>query len=165
MAAQPPAPDATQAQRAEDMDEVVVTGRRLRELRAAAIEAEDRFYALYNDLNKVDDFDIECSADAPTGSRLDRRSCVTNVQLEARQDHGSQYVQMMQARAAGATATQPHTHPEQALQMRQQEYLENALYLLKVHPELLRLMRERDLAVKRYEVELRKRFRRRAVSD
>ena len=42
----------------DQLDEVVVEGRRVAELRAEVIAAEDRMVALYNDLNTEPDLDI-----------------------------------------------------------------------------------------------------------
>src|SRR3982751_3474558 len=92
---------ATATASSQESEEVVVRGTRLYELRAAIIAAEDRFYARYNELNKVDDFDIECTVEAPTGTRFKQRTCRTNVQLTALRDYGRDYVHMLQSLSDG----------------------------------------------------------------
>jgi hypothetical protein len=147
-----------------EMEEIVVRAPRLYELRAAIVKAEDRFYARYNELNKVDDFDVECKVDAPTGTKFKQRGCLTRVQLKAQKEQGSEFLQMIQDKAAGAEGTPvrgapPTTDPDTAMLARYPEYKMNVLYLLKMNPELRRLVRERDEAEKRYNDELKKRFK------
>ena len=38
-------------------------------------DAEDRIYARFNELNEDDVFDVGCSIEPPTGTRLGRRMC------------------------------------------------------------------------------------------
>ncbi|HXC60737.1 MAG TPA: hypothetical protein VN645_15585 [Steroidobacteraceae bacterium] len=154
---------ATRASSAET-DEIVVHGTRLYELRAAIVAAEDRFYARYNELNKVNDFDIECTVDAPTGTRFKQRTCLTRLQQRAQQENGREFVQMLQDQSAGLTGTAPITDPNTAMLARYEEYKRNVLYLLKMNPELRQLVRERDAAEKRYNEERRKRFKGRLAS-
>jgi hypothetical protein len=47
----------------DQLDEVVVTATqaKLRELRKAAEQAEDAFYERYDEINKDDDFDVDCT--------------------------------------------------------------------------------------------------------
>jgi len=154
---------ASNPARTETTDEVLVRGTRLRELRAAIVEAEDRFYARYNELNKVDDFDIECAMDAHTGTLIKQRRCFTKLQLEARSQNGREVLQMFQDQAAGLTGRPPNTDPEAVWLAHYDDYRDNILYLLKVHPELRRLARERDDAEKRYSTEYRRRLKGRLI--
>jgi len=144
-------------------EEVLVRGTRLRELRAAIVQAEDRFYARYNELNKVDRFDIECAMDAHTGTLIKQRRCFTKLQLEARSQNGREVLQMFQEQAAGLTGTPPNTDPEAVWLAHYDDYRDNMLYLLKVHPELRRLARDRDDAQKRYDTEYRRRLKGRLI--
>jgi hypothetical protein len=166
------APDSS---RSEAIDEVLVRGTRLRELRAEIVAAEDRFYARYNELNKVDDFDIACAEDAHTGTRIPRRRCFTKVQQDAKAQHGLEVLQMFQqqsgsgpadpsqsdARSAGMTAVgrPPNTDPVAVWEARFDEYRDNMLYLMKMHPELRRMAREAEKAQRRYDDEHRRRLR------
>ncbi len=74
------------------LDEVVVNGTRMRELRDAVIKAEDRVVARYNGLNQVDDLDIECIKYTPTGTRLSYRFCLTRLQERAQQADATQFM-------------------------------------------------------------------------
>lgn len=83
----PVATAATESQAEQDimsvttLDEVVVTGRldSLSGLQKALIEAENRFYARWNELNDDDRLDVLCRAEAPTGRRVSRRRCDARV--------------------------------------------------------------------------------------
>ena len=102
-----PAPDASAT--TDITDEVLVRGTRLRELKAAIVAAEDRFYARYNELNKVDAFDIECATDAHTGTKLKQRRCLTRLQLEARARNALETLQMFQEQDLELTGRPPTT--------------------------------------------------------
>lgn len=144
-----------------EIDEVVVNGTPLHELRAAVLAAEERFYERYNELNKVKDFDIECVVAPPTGSRLNRRTCRTILQLNAQADQGREFVQMVRDLGDGVTGVPPSTDPDAAFLWRYQEYKENVLYLLKMNPDLRRLVHDREEAAKRYDSERVRRFKER----
>jgi len=143
---------------AEITDEVIVRGTPLWELRENVIKAEDRFYARYNELNKVDDFDVECRWDAPTGTRIKYRGCLTRLAARAAQGYASDYVYFLQG-----SGPMPANDPHMALLDRYADYKENVLYLLKMNPDLRRLVQERAAAVKRYNDERRKYFKGRLV--
>lgn len=66
------------------LDEVVVSGRlgSLAALRQAIVEAEDRFYARFNEVNEHDDFDVQCRTLAPTGTRIPERVCAPVIMDE-----------------------------------------------------------------------------------
>jgi hypothetical protein len=156
----PPASPRTVTASSTETEEILVRGTRLYELRAAIIAAEERFYARYNELNKVDDFDIQCTVAAPTGSRLKQRTCQTKLQARAQQEQGREFLQMVQDQAAGGTGGMPpSTDPDSAFLARYQDYKENVLYLLKMNPELRRLVREREEAEKRYDTQRKRQFK------
>jgi hypothetical protein len=69
--------DAADIMNVQTLDEVVVTGRldSLSGLQAAIVEAENRFYERWNELNDDDRLDVQCRVEAPTGTRLTRRRC------------------------------------------------------------------------------------------
>lgn len=77
-----------QKQEEQDADEVmeeivVVSKKSLRQLRLELFAAEDRAYELFNELNGDDDYDIHCYREAQTGSRILRRVCRTQYELDA----------------------------------------------------------------------------------
>jgi hypothetical protein len=143
----------------EYSDEIIVRGTRLWELRAAVVEAENRFYTRYNDLNKVDDFDIECTVEAPTGTHIKKRSCVTKLQQNLRAEYARDYVYMLQLQSDDLPASLPNLEPNSVMLARYDEYKQNVLYLLKMNPELRQLVRQRNAAEKRYGDERKKHFK------
>lgn len=149
----------------EATEEVVVQGARLRELRDAIIDAEKRFYARYNDLNKVDKFDVECVEDAHTGARLKRRRCFTRLQLDSRSLNGVETLEMRQAQDGPTPhpGRPPNTNPEGVWLAHYDEYRDNMLYLLKVNPDLRRLAAAGEAAQKRYDKEYKRRMKGRVV--
>ena len=151
--------------RTETTDEVLVRGTRLRELKAAIIEAEDRFYARYNELNKVDKFDVECMQDAHTGTKLKQRRCFAKLQLEAISLNGIETLQMRQEQEGPTPhpGRPPNTNPEGIWLAHYDEYRENMLYLLKMNPDLRRLARQGEDAQKRYDREHKRRLKGRPI--
>jgi hypothetical protein len=144
---------------------VLVRGIRLRELKAAVVEAEDRFYARYNDLNKVAIFDIECRVEAPLGTRIPQRWCLTNIQLRAKRDYAREYLQNLQSATAfgGDEGKPPDTNPDLVWASRYEEYSDNMLQLLKQNPELRRLADEAEEARKRFNAEYTRRLNGRLI--
>lgn len=73
------------------MEEITVIGQRsIMNLRLQLDRAVDRMYAIYNEINKDDEFDIICRWEAPTGSRIDRKLC-TPVFVDTIQATATQY--------------------------------------------------------------------------
>lgn len=56
-------------------DEVVVTGKRLGQLRVAAEKARERAYGIFNEINSSNDFDFQCSDETRTFSKAKQRVC------------------------------------------------------------------------------------------
>lgn len=71
-----------------ELEEIVVNARKdsLSSLRLAIIAAEDRFYERWNTLNDDDALDVQCRTEAPTGSRLTRRTCAPLLLDEVSRD-------------------------------------------------------------------------------
>ncbi|HXC60735.1 MAG TPA: hypothetical protein VN645_15575 [Steroidobacteraceae bacterium] len=173
-------PVLTEVKAAAETDEVLVRGARLKQLKQAIVEAEDRFYSRYNELNKVDKYDIQCAEDAYTGSRIPQRHCFTKLQLDAMAQNGKEVVEYFQQQApvgehqagqndnpgsAGMSGRgrPPNTDPVAIWLAHYDEYQENMLFLLKMNPDLRRLVGERDKAEKRYDDERKRRFQGRLV--
>lgn len=69
---------------AEPIEELEVIGRRsLLTFRFEMYRAEDRMYAMFNELNGSDDLDVICETRAKTGSRIAQRQCVRRYMKEA----------------------------------------------------------------------------------
>jgi hypothetical protein len=140
-----PAPDV----QADELDEVLVRGTSLWKLRQEVVEAEERFYALYNQLNPNDDFDVECRTSAPLGTRIQKRSCKVAFVGTAEADYA-------RALLTNTFAVDPDTLWLQ----RRNDYRTNALNIINNSQQLLKLVRERERAGQRYDDERRKRFKR-----
>ena len=74
-----------------DLEEIIVTApRTLRSMRAEIDEVQDRAFALFNELNVDNDYDIVCRRETPTGSHIPVRVCrpryVDRLEAEAAQD-------------------------------------------------------------------------------
>ena len=67
------------------LDQVVVRGERLHDLRRAVEKARDRLVREYNRVNQDRRQALDCKGNAATGTRLTRSSCSTYAQNEARQ--------------------------------------------------------------------------------
>jgi hypothetical protein len=154
----------------ELLDEAVVQGRRLLDLRVAMVEAEDRFYARYNALNQRDEFDIECLVYKGTDTQFTERNCFTRAWVQAvREDAFAQLEAIGRATEVdkdmpGETAARPRSLPANLkLTAMFPEYKDNMLTLLRKHPELGRMAREREQLQARYEAERRKRMKGKAV--
>lgn len=132
----------------EVLDEVVVQGTKLWKLREAVVDAEERFYSLYNELNKDKDFDVTCRMEAPLGTRLKKRGCHISFMEDAQAEYA-------QAMVIGSFAPDPN----QVWVERMAQYRDNARKLLTSHPELLKLAEVRARAEKKYNDERKKRFK------
>ena len=60
---------------APDTEEVIVRGRRLTDLRFEVEQAQERAYAIFNELNSDDDFDVFCRYERRHHSRAKVRLC------------------------------------------------------------------------------------------
>lgn len=80
----------------EKLDQVVVTGKRLRELRSDVVKAQERFLDLYNSLNPDKRYEMNCEADAATGTRLERRKCSTRGEEDVRSEEAQAVASRLQ---------------------------------------------------------------------
>jgi len=76
----------------EELEEVVVSAdlTSFSKIRKAIVDAEDRFYARYNELNDDDAYDIDCRVEAPTGRRITARVCEPRYATTATHEEASQ---------------------------------------------------------------------------
>jgi hypothetical protein len=82
--AQEPAPAAPTAKVIEELEEVVVSGRRLKD---EIIKAEDKYFALFNEVNKDDRYDTHCVAlQMERDSRMQSRACIPGFVADAMAD-------------------------------------------------------------------------------
>jgi hypothetical protein len=67
----------------EDVDEVVVPGRRPQNLRVEIERLERAVYQRWNSLNGDNELDIHCLKSEPTGSNVTQTRCAPNFVIEA----------------------------------------------------------------------------------
>lgn len=73
---EPAAPErADDSPTLEPPEEVVVRGRRLTDLRSEVQMAREQAYAIFNQINSNDDFDVYCRDEGRTGTRVTQRVC------------------------------------------------------------------------------------------
>jgi hypothetical protein len=145
--AQPPSASATGVvsltkivSKTEQLDELQIVGRKLYRIRMGAVDVEDRFYALYNDLNQNDEFDIHCKVEAPTGTLLKVRICRLALYEKALEEEARAYLTGMDS-----------PPPAQLVALsRLADYRENALTLINSHPQLRELISQREALEKKY---------------
>ncbi len=82
--AEPTAVDETaeSSRPGEAPEEVVVRGRRLTELRAQVQKTRENAYAIFNEINSTDDFDVHCREESQVFTRVRQRVC--RAQFEER---------------------------------------------------------------------------------
>jgi hypothetical protein len=148
---------ASAAEDPEALDEVLVRGARLHELRAAVIKAEDRMLARYNELNQDDDLDIECLQLTPTGTHFAYRYCLTRLQKRAQQKDSSAFLDFARASDTQNGQAPPLNDTGIRLMERSTEYRTILVQLLRDHPELREMLKERGDAQRRYETARRER--------
>lgn len=124
-------PDASELDTA--IDEVTVFGaQRLGAMRAKVTLAEDQVYALFNDLNEDDGYDIICKRETRIGSQIPRRVCLARMYREAlAEETADEDLGFVPA----GTMTRSSKH-QKILQ-------EKMRALAKEHPELLEALRNR----------------------
>jgi len=147
LAADPPPAAAPGGPPLEELDEVLVLGTQLWKLRQNMIRTEDRFYALYNELNKNHDFDVHCHIEAPTGRIIKDRVCRVAYVENAQEVEVKGFLDGHSAPPADMVG-----------QARQADFEKNFLQVVNSDPRLRKLVREREALGKKYDAEVRKRF-------
>jgi hypothetical protein len=89
------------------VEEVIVRGRTLEQLRLELEQVENAVYARFNELNGSDDFDIFCREQAPTGSNIPVRTCTPKFALDADERAAHAILHKMQGGAYGGN---PQSH-------------------------------------------------------
>jgi hypothetical protein len=140
-AAQTAEPDTSDIDAA--IDEVTVIGARtLAKIRAEVIMAEDEVYALFNDLNDDDGYDIICKKETRIGSQIPYRVCLARMYRdalsEATEDGDAEYG-TVGAKLSGK---------------KHQKILRDKMRALAIeHPELLAALKKRYVAEKEFQEE------------
>jgi hypothetical protein len=148
------------------LDEIVVSASTLKaaDLRKRLVEKEDAFYAAYNDLNKNDDFDVNCREETKTGTRLSRRTCRAGFEDNAiaREAYSAFLIRqdMQNQLARGSSAPKllasPPSPAASEIEAKRPEFQVNMRSVVRANPMLQRLLQERAVLMQQY-LELKKR--------
>jgi hypothetical protein len=130
------------------LDEVVVRGTQLWKLRQRMKKTEDKFYALYNKLNKEQDFDVHCHIETPTGRVIKERICRVAFFEDA---------QEIEAKALLDGHSAPPAY--MVAQARNADFEAHFLKVINSDPRLLKMVREREALGAQYSEELKRRYR------
>lgn len=128
------------------LDEVLVEGTRLWELRQQMVQLEDKFYALYNELNTDRDFEVHCHIEAPTGRIIKERVC----RLAFVENAQEREVQAMLEGHAAPPADAVH-------QARTPEFEAHFMKVVNSDPRLRKLVRQRESLEQKYDKERQQR--------
>jgi hypothetical protein len=147
----------------QELEEVVVEGGRLYD---RIVRAEDRFFKLYNELNKEDDFDTNCAfVPIDQESRMEQRFCMPAffADAKAEQVRLSQYCLSLTARdEEGQVLSQGACYEPPSAELiffdRRKAYVDNVIKLIDSDPrlkdmasELDSLHRQRDTLARKYD--------------
>jgi hypothetical protein len=131
-----------------DEVEIFAPHEKLSALRAEIQKLEEQFYAGYNELNTIREYDIRCNLVARTGTHLKYPVCEPVFVSEAMADA----VRAALEGRRGAPAIL-------VVQTKTPDYQKNMVAIVEKHPELLELVKQRNALAERYEA-LRKQKRR-----
>ncbi|MDH3613479.1 MAG: hypothetical protein OEU90_08365 [Gammaproteobacteria bacterium] len=131
------------------IDEITAVGARtLGSMRTEVVLAEDEVYALYNDLNEDDGYDIICKKETRIGSQIPRRVCLARMYREAvaeatvDEDTGDY---MVVGRMTGSS--------------KHQKILQEKMRALAIeHPELSAALKKRHALAKKFQEERDKKY-------
>ncbi len=143
----PPDFAATVASTTAQIEEVIVSGKldSLSKLRKAVDRAENRVYARYNEINRRNDYDIDCLTEAPLGSRQMVRTCQPRYVSDALHDDAFDALFRNQSSATRLRSVS-------ALGAGKQSFLRKAmLEAARTDPQMQRAMIEHSLLKERYE--------------
>lgn len=128
------------------LDELVVTGERekITAARKALVEADDRFYEVFNAGNDNHDFDMLCHVEARTGTLIRQRVCTPRIVEEGTQ---AEAARLYLATEGNVMLTDPESIRANALVEMKKRMLER----LKKDPELRRALLERAKLQQHYE--------------
>jgi hypothetical protein len=139
---------------ADPLDEVEINAQRekLSVMRAEMVKLEERFYGAYNKLNSDDQYDIVCAVEAPTGSNIHSRVCRPVFVNRATEEEAQGFLLGYSVPPA-----------KMVILAKSPDYEKNVLAVINQHPELRRIVREREALEKRYELVRKKKFKGRLI--
>lgn len=91
------------SQPAEEPEEIVVRAKPLNRYRAEIEQARDEMFQLFNEANEDDDNDVRCRYEAPTGSRIPVRVCLSAAQDRASADAARDFLNALVMGAGSAS--------------------------------------------------------------
>lgn len=151
------------------LEEILVHGRQpsMAQMREEMVRLEDLFHERYNALNTDDLFDIRCAEEARTGTRLARRYCRAVFEARALEDEGKAHLAALLYQSQGEPKSGesdrimewiPPAPAIVAIARKRQEFRETMLRVTTENPELVELLRQRQLLADKYEERRRERF-------
>lgn len=150
---------STVANTTSQIDEVIVSGGldSLSQLRKAVDRAENRVYERYNEINRHNDYDLECLTEAPLGSRQKSKKCHPRYVSDALHEDGFDVLFRNQNSAARLRSVS-------ALAAGKQSFLRKAmLEAARNDPQMQRAMVEHALLKERYEKVLKEKIAARRI--
>lgn len=136
-------PFAASAENKEAIDNVVVVGEKsIADLRRDVFEAEEDFYATFNKLNDVPEFDVRCFYEKPTGTRIKNHVCRAKFVSKAYSSHA--------ARNGNDLSRVANQDANSALSIKTAQYQEKMETLVEANPELLAALVRYNTARERF---------------
>jgi hypothetical protein len=89
----------------EAPDEVIVHGKRLGDLRLKVQAAREHAYNIFNEINSTNDFDVHCSAEKRTFSRMKRRVCRAQFENRIQAQAAKEYMHELFVHCGGQAVT------------------------------------------------------------
>lgn|GEM_PF-3200704 len=100
------ASDARRSNLSDEVEELIVRGRKPSDFRAALEVARVRVYDVFNDLNSDDAFDVHCRREASTGRRIKRQVCRPQFRRDISYDAARAYLSAIKDVCPGELTTQ-----------------------------------------------------------
>jgi hypothetical protein len=97
----PAATGGSDARRTEAPEEIIVRGKRLAAFRVEVELARERAYAVFNEINSTDDFDVTCKSEMRTGTRVSRQVCGARFEGRISRRAAQEYLATVKALCAG----------------------------------------------------------------
>lgn len=112
----------------EPIEEITAYGQKtLLNLKYAALQAEEDFFKRFNELNEIDEFDVFCSKEGSTYSRVKRRRCWSPFEREFDEE---------QAEYAFSTGGRVGGQNEGLIRLKRQKQAEHLKKMVLENPEL-----------------------------
>ena len=133
----------------ETIDEItVVSARTLGQMRTEIVRAEDQAYAIFNELNADDGYDITCKRETRVGSQIVRRVCLARMYRDALSEATEDAVG---DETAGVVVGVSTVGANISAKKHQAILREKMRVLTAQHPELLAALKKRRDLVKEFE--------------